>query len=84
MCAGALVAVRRYVGKSTEQLAALHELCPWFATVELRVAQLAQGGEAWAAEEARARQAVESALRAEQSVVVHTSREVLQDDGQVG
>lgn len=79
-----LIVVGSYVGKSTEQLAALHELCPWFATVELRVAQLAQGGEAWAAEEARARQAVESALRAEQSVVVHTSREVLQDDGQGG
>ena len=47
-----LIVVGSYVGKSTEQLAALHDLCPWFATVELKVAELAKGGDAWAAEEA--------------------------------
>ena len=79
-----LIVVGSYVGKSTEQLAALHDLCPWFATVELKVAELAKGGDAWAAEEARAREAVESALRRSESVVMHTSREVIQDDGQGG
>ena len=42
------------------------------------MAALARGGDAWAEEEARARAEVERALRQRRSVVVATSREVLQ------
>ena len=40
---------------------------------ERQVGQLAAGGEAWAGEEARARHAVETALRNQQSVVIRGS-----------
>eukprot|EP00966_Prymnesium_polylepis_P205200 4754901-Prymnesium_polylepis.1 len=51
-----LIVVGSYVGKSSEQLAHLLELCPWVHGVELSVKQLAGGGTAWGTEEARARE----------------------------
>ena len=60
----------------------LHELCPWFATVELS-GGARESDAAWAAEEARAWRGG-AALRRKQSVVMHTSRDVLQDDGAGG
>ena len=45
--------VGSYVGKSSEQLEKMRELCPWMDPVELQVAELAAGGTAWEAEEAR-------------------------------
>ena len=79
-----LLVVGSYVGKSSAQLAALRELCPWVRAVELKVSEVAKGGAAWDAEEARARAAVEDALQEDRSVVLYTSRELVQDDGSGG
>ena len=81
---GGLVVVGSYVGKSTDQLARLLELCPWAVPVELRVADLAAGGDEWRHEEQRARLEVQRRLLAGESVVLHTSRTLVQDDGQGG
>ena len=48
------------------------------------MAELAAGGAAWEAEEARARAAVEASLGAGRSAVLFTSRTLVQDDGAGG
>ena len=70
--------VGSYVGKSSEQLKQLLELCPWIEGVELSVKQLAAGGDAWDDEEARARAQVDGAIGAGRSVALYTSRELVQ------
>jgi len=75
--AAGLVVVGSYVGKSTAQLAELRRLCSWAHPVELSVKALVKGD---GDEVARVQDAVDSALRVGRSVVLYTSREVLQDD----
>ena len=48
------------------------------------MAELAAGGAAWEAEEARARAAVEASLGAGRSAVLFTSRTLVQEDGAGG
>mmetsp|Transcript_21309 Transcript_21309/g.61586 ORF Transcript_21309/g.61586 Transcript_21309/m.61586 type:complete len:763 (+) Transcript_21309:43-2331(+) len=81
-----LVVVGSYVGKSSEQLAMLLRGCPWLVVVELCVAAFAGSAAQNAAteEECRAKADVIAALAHGESVVLHTSREVLQDDGAGG
>jgi len=59
--------------------------CQWLVTVELRVAEFAtEDAEKNSAEVARAQGLVQAALASGESVVLFTSREVLQDDGAGG
>ena len=79
-----MVVVGSYIGKSSAQLEVLQRKCAWAEAVELNVRELAGGGAAWEAEEARARRAVEAALASGRSAALYTSREVIQDDGSGG
>lgn len=76
-----LVVVGSYVGKSSAQLAEMLRLCPWAHPVELSVRALVAGDDG---EAPRAQAAIDGAMRGGRSVVLYTSREVIQDDGAGG
>jgi len=81
-----LIVVGSYVNKTSDQLAVLLKECDWLVPVELTVAALAgaDGDPAQAVEIKRAQAAVLEALAKDESVVLYSSRQVLQDDGQGG
>ena len=72
------------MAKSSRQLEALQNICPWAKPIEVSVRQLASGDDSWEAEEKRVRAQVEHLLRSGTSVCLYTSRDIIQNDSSGG